>query len=39
MKKEKYLSAQISVISIEDFDVISTSTPYDKPSINDDAWA
>ena len=39
MKKEKYFSAQISVIPIEDLDVISTSTPYDKPSVNDDAWA
>ena len=39
MKKENYLSAQILITFIGNFDVISTSTPYDKPSINDDAWA
>lgn len=39
MDKSIYEKPKIAISYIESTDIIATSSPYENPSINDDAWA
>ena len=38
-QKKDYLSPKIIISNIDSEDIIATSTPYENPNVNNDAWA